>query len=230
MKTCLTFAAGLVLLLAVACGDTNADSFIAPEDLTSAQLALMVLPQEAFGEGYAKLRLDGDSGPQDAEALADDTLDPNDTDEDVVDSGWQRGHVLEFNNPKLFETNEPGVYAVSSSVVLFDDSKSAADFVELEIRNGDQLAGRDLDGITLVNFLEYGVPDYADESWGYTVALQIGDKLVYGTVTIFRKGPLLATTGISTTGSGDLRTLVEMWAEALEARVDGVLDGTITVE
>jgi hypothetical protein len=69
---------GLAVLAAVGCsgggGGGTDQSEISPADL-----ALMVLPREAFAEEYTELEVDPDSGPKDNAAAAEDTIDPEAT-------------------------------------------------------------------------------------------------------------------------------------------------------
>ena len=82
-----------LLALATACGGKSSSdaSSVAKNDL-----AIMVLPAAEL-EGIAiGLEVDPDSGFQDAAAVAEDTIDPNDTEQDIESAGLRADYQLTY--------------------------------------------------------------------------------------------------------------------------------------
>ena len=84
-------AIGFSLLVASACGGGGDELEKALQSLSEDDLAIMVLPQEAFGDASDGLEVASYSGVNDSDEVADDTLDPEDTGDDLEEAGFVTG-------------------------------------------------------------------------------------------------------------------------------------------
>jgi hypothetical protein len=144
MKTAtLPLALPFAICLAVltACGGDNGDNELdrALRSITENDLAIMVLPQEDLGEEFADLQIDDESGFVDNEEAADDTVDPDDTADDLERAGRINGYQLNFSIGeaevvRVLQAGE-GVILVGTEVELFDDADSASDYLAKQVED-----------------------------------------------------------------------------------------------
>jgi hypothetical protein len=78
----------------------------------------MVVPKRALGPEARKLDRDEDSGPSDNAAGAEDTVDPNDTAQDLRRAGRIQGYDLYFSNLSVLLGDEAGLAGIATSVEL----------------------------------------------------------------------------------------------------------------
>ncbi|MGH9197883.1 MAG: hypothetical protein ACRD1T_19335, partial [Acidimicrobiia bacterium] len=216
------------LALAVSCGGGD-DLEKALKSVTDDQLAIMVLPQEFVGDEFADLEVDSDSGFQDNEAAADDTIDPDDTAENLAEAGRTNGYDLTFSDPSFsaLEAGE-GPLEVNSSVDLFATKEAAAQFIAKQVADYSSFEGQDVEpGFRLASVETYTVDSLGDEAVGFDLQIQFSDVSFYGIFVGFRLDRLVAAAGIATADDADVKAQSETLARLLEQRIRDVLLGDI---
>ena len=129
-------AAGVLALLALAtaCGGESSNN---ASSVTKNDLAIMVLPAAEL-EGIATgLDVDPDSGFQDAAAVAEDTIDPNDTEQDIEEAGLRADYQLTYMS---------GDMQVSSEVALFGSAEEASEFGAATVGDAEKYEGTEIEG------------------------------------------------------------------------------------
>ena len=229
----LLFAISLAVL--TACGGGNGDLTEgelgdelerALQSVAENDLAIMVLPQEVLGEEFAGLEIDDDSGFVDNEEAADDTIDPEDTAENLERAGRVNGYELGYEAADWFSLLEAGegVLSVGTDVDLFRDGGVASDFVAKQLGDYLRLKGEEIEaGITLEEVETFQVPGLADEAVGVRSRITFGDAQMYGTFVGFRLDRLLGSAAIGRADDANVNSQVEEIARALEQRIEGVL-------
>ena len=228
----LSFAATLFALSAVAsaCGGGDDELKQALESLGENDLAIMVLPQDKLGDEFADLEVDEDSGFQDNKSRADNTIDPEDTADDLEGAGRINGYELMYHDPSwsALDTGE-GVLSVDTEVELFKDSDGASDFLAKQIDDYQQLEGEEVEADMVLEEVEtFAVEGLADEATGLRQQVSFGDAQVYGTVVAFRLDRLVGAATLARADDADVNSQVEEIARTLEERIEGVLLGEIT--
>src|SRR3989304_752652 len=144
-------AIGFSLLVASACGGGGDELEKALQSLSEDDLAIMVLPQEAFGDASDGLDVASYSGVEDSDAVADDTLDPQATGNDLEDAGFVTGYSLNFEDPTFAALEEgKGVLDASSTVELFEDEAAAAAYLAKLLEDNRRFEGEEIEpGATL---------------------------------------------------------------------------------
>lgn len=223
----------LVALALVACrgGDELTQ---AVEDLKSRDLAIMVLTQEEWGDLADGFVIDPDSGPQDNEAAADDSINPDDDSTDFDEAGRETGYELSFDHPDFmaaFAAGE-GVLNLRSEVELFATADEAKVDLERKIGELSQYEGEDIEGVVVGSHEEFDVSIKGDESGGLTFDSSIPalDLTAYSTVVYFRIDRLSAAVIIGAADDVDVRSEAETAARTLDERIRGVALGEIDEE
>ena len=229
----LSLAAALLLALgtvATSCGGGDDELTQALESLAENDLAVMVLPQEELGDEFANLEVDEDSGFVDNEEAADDTIDPDDTANDLERAGRINGYALEYSDPTFsaLEAGE-GVLSVATVVTLFEDGSGASDFFAKQVDDFQRLEGGEIEvGFILEEVETFAVDGLADEAIGIRAQASFGDVQFYVTTVGFRLDRLVGAADIGRADDADVNQRVEEIARALEQRIEGVLLGEIT--
>lgn len=244
-----TLIAFALLTLAAACGkngeaepggepagDTASPATPTPEpvpvfdDITGEQLAIMVLPLDEFGDAYADFNVDEDSGVRDNDEATGDTLNPDDTGDDLAAMGRLTGYELEYQSPDLFDLNS-SIFGVSSSVDQFRDADAASAYIDYVLADAQAYIGQDVDGVTVVSMDTFDVPGIGDEAVGFAFEMSFsGDQSLYGAQVGFRTGPLLGAVSIGYTEPEDHSAELITWATLLAERVTAVASGALLEE
>jgi len=226
----LLFAISLAAV-ASACGGGNDDELDqALQSVQENDLAIMVLPQEDLGEEFVDMEIDGDSGFAGNEEAADDTIDPEDTADDIEQVGRVNGYSLGYETPDWFSALQAGegLLTVGTDLDLFEDAEAASDFVLKQANDYLRLEGEEVEaGITLEKVDVFAVDKLADEAMGVRARASFGDMDMYLTFVGFRIDRLLGSASISRADDADVLSQVEDIARALEERIEGVLLGDI---
>src|SRR5574341_2200601 len=141
-----TLSAFVILSIASACGgggDSRLDTAL--ESVTEEQLAVMVLPQDAYGDLADDLETDSDSGSRSSEDAADDTVDPDDSGTDLEDAGFKSGYDLTYIDKTFASLEEGGVFTASSTVDLFTGKASASAQMTKEIEDYREFEGSEVE-------------------------------------------------------------------------------------
>ena len=222
-------AIGFSLLVASACGGGGDELEKALQSLSEDDLAIMVLPQEAFGGASDGLEVASYSGVKDSSEVADDTLDPEDTGDDLEEAGFVTGYSLGFEDPTLSALEEgKGVLDASSTVELFEDEAAAAAYLAKLLEDNRRFEGEETEpGSTLEGVEEFSVEGIADDATGLILHGSFGDSDFYATGVVFTLGRLRAGVGISRADDSDVMADAERIGRALAERIEGVLLGDI---
>jgi hypothetical protein len=227
----LSFATILLALSAVAsaCGGGNDELKRGLESVAENDLAIMVLPQEAYGDVAEGLQVDADSGFDDSDDVADSTLDPEDTADDIEEAGFVTGYSLNFEDPAFSALEEgEGILSASSTVELFEDEQAASSHLDKLLEDNRRFEGEQYEpGATLEEVEEFVVEGIADDATGMILHASFGDTDFYATGVIFTVGRLRAGAGITTADDGDVTADAERIGRALAERIEGVLVGDI---
>jgi hypothetical protein len=223
-------AAGLLAcaLLLAGCG-FGEESW--PQEITSEQLAVMVLPRDELGTP-AGFEVDSeDSGRITAREAAEATTDPRDNAADLKQAGWLGGYELTYSDPNRsvsFERGE-GVVMGDSTVQLFDTETSARAHLLREIRDFERFRGQVVDGVRLARFETFEI-DVGDEGWGIELTARARGVTLHGTGVVFRSGRLTADAGFLHVDQADMRGEAIAVARALQSRIERVLAGDLDAE
>jgi hypothetical protein len=214
-----TIALAALVLAAVGQGSTTSRP-------TRTQLALMPLPQGAYGPGAGKLGLDAKSGWHSNDESALDDLDPTLTASKLDRIGRIVGFEVEFND--LADVNSSGhLVDVNSEVALFRSSTGAARYAAQQATQFRRFDGRRLpDGLVADRVSFFPVPGVA-RARGIHARLRKGGVTVWMTDVEFDRGPLAGRVEVTRTDNRDTRAETRRRAAALASRIDGVLAGTI---
>ena len=229
MATALLLAICLAMLSA--CGGDNGDNELeqALRSITENDLSIMVLPQEDLGEEFAGLEIDDDSGFKDNEEAADETIDPNDTAEDLERAGRINGYELSYSDPMLSALEAGvGVITVTTEVDLFRDADAASDHLAKQVSDWQQLEGEEIEaGLTLEKVEKFAVDGLADEAVGLRGRASFAEVQFYQTVVAFRLNRLVGAAYAYRADDANINSQIEAIARALERRIEGVLLGDI---
>jgi hypothetical protein len=239
MRKSITLATATLVLLAIAaCGSGGNDDISsddpppAPTETLSPiqQLAIMVLPLDAYGSQYKIYDVDEKSGPLDANATANYTVDPNDTADIISSRGFTRGYDLNFERLEIVDLGLFGTYYVSSEVDQFRDAESVSAYIQKDLADTLSFINQPLRDFTLNEFTTFDAAGIGDETVGvhYTTTLA-GGKIIYSTAVWIRIGNYLAEVGMANTydGKEEDEAIVIGWAHKLENRIQEVLDGKL---
>jgi hypothetical protein len=211
-------------------GGSEPDWAVLLDGATAADLPLMVVPPEDLGVDEEGLVISGDSGPLDAGHIADDTIDPADTPDEVISSGFEDGYALSLVDESLDSLrNAEGLFTIGTSVSLYEVAEAAQAALEKERAGTEAFTGQDIGGYVLAasTFEENG--DVGEAAYNYTLALNFADpeSTAHLTVVQFRVGQLLATATIARGDEEDVASDVQDLAEELQDRIEGVMNGDI---
>jgi hypothetical protein len=230
-------SAAIALLFAIclamlsACGGDNGDSELeqALRSVTENDLSIMVLPQDDLGEEFAGLEIDDDSGFKDNEEAADETIDPDDTAEDLELAGRINGYELIYSDPVLSALEAgTGVINIATEVDLFSDASAASDHLAKRVNDRQQLEGEEIEArLTLEKVEMFEVDGLADEAVGLRARLSFAEVQFYQTVVAFRLDRLVGAAYAYRADDSGIDSQIEAIARALEVRIEGVLLGDI---
>ncbi len=228
----LSLSAGLFALSAIAsaCGSGDDELKQALASLRDNDLAIMVLPQDQLGDEVADLEVDFASGFQDNKGRADDTIDPDDTADDIEKAGRINGYGLTFTDPSLSALDAgEGLLSAGTEVELFQDGSAASDFIAKQVDDYQRLEGGEVEeGVTLKDVDTFAVDGLADEAIGIRQKIDFFGLEMFGTVIVFRLQRLLGVATLARADDADTNSQVEEIARSLEQRIEGVLLGDIT--
>jgi hypothetical protein len=228
----LSCIAALVLALVGAAGCKGGESELerALRSIREEQLEIMVLPQEELGDEFGDLEVDDESGFTDNDEAADDTIDPEDTGEDLEGAGRIRGYELTYSDPTFAALEEGvGVISVGSEVELFEDGSAASAFVAKQVDDFRRLEGEEIEVSFRLDEVEtFDVEGLADEATGIRARASFGEAEATQTVVAFVFDRLVGAAFLSRADDADVNSQVEAMARALAQRMEEVLLGEVS--
>lgn len=219
-----------MFLLSAGCGGSSPDTLErALQSAVADDLASMVLPLEEFGPEFSAFEADEESGFVDNAQAADDSVDPDDTADDIAAEGRISGYDLEFNDPSsaALQSGE-GVYLVNTSVELFIDAGAAQANIDKALEEIQELEGEEVDGVILGRFDISSIPGVGDRALLIESSIRVGDTTFYVTTVVFNMGRLLGAATVAHVDDVDRSVRVTEIAKLLEARIRGVLLGDVS--
>ncbi len=193
---------------------------------TKRQLALMVLPRDALGPEADGLRQSRFSGPTDNAAEAETTLDPEDDGQALREAGRRFGYDLSYAPP---DAVREGVLEVGTSVELFETELEASRYLHDQADDYEYLRGQKVGpGVKLVASERLDPGDVGDEGRAFTATVRAGKHRLYGTIVAFRNGRIVGAAVLARFDDAGVAGRTQELAVALDARIRGVLDGTVT--
>ena len=223
--------------LAAGCGGGDGGAGLADDtalEITSDQLAQMVLALEQFGPEYGGFTPEPDNGLVTLDAAAEDDFDPAQERSDLQNSRWASGYEVYYSGELA------GVIFAGTNVQLFTDAEGAKEyFKDSEAELTDDL-GRTVDGVTMTK-IEFADVDIAGAheamSGWFEASVQNEDgttEVFWATATVFRRGRLLGAVAMFAQGIDDLEEKrlqgkVESLAPAMNERIGSVLSASAPI-
>jgi hypothetical protein len=211
----------VVCLAAAAVADARV-----PGPAATTQLALMPLPQSAFGSDAAGLKLDTDgSGVEDNAEAADDSTTKSDSAASLTKAGRITGYGVAFGDFGLI--GKPGrVVYVGSNVELFRSPAAASAGLERDVE--DIALSDPANGLRVLSVSRFGAPELGDAAVGFKVKAKFGTAILWFTGVAARRGELVEEVALLRTDATSAQATVLALARALSARVQAVLAGKVT--
>jgi hypothetical protein len=203
-----------------ACGGGGKSSIdLAP--ITKNDLAIMVLPAVELGELAAGLEVDSDSGFQDAAAVAEDSIDPEDTASEIEQLGFRAGYQLDYSTAAGRQ--------VTTEVALFGSAEEAAGFVATIVGGARAYEGLEIGGDATLSSVDVEEADApGDTAWEGTATVTAGDVEFSSTVVAFTVDNVAATVSVAQPGEAVPVEEVQPLAEKLAARIEAVAAGDVS--
>ena len=220
--------AGALVVLA-GCGVTGNDGGESAKQpaVTKAQLAAMVLPADELGASIQGLQVD-DSGVVSNKDAADDSVDPEDTGENMKGDGRVTGYELSYEHPKLIASK--GALGVGTSVDLFQDPVYAAQFLHERLNDYDRFKNG-VPGMKFSRYSEFEAVAIGDEAAGQRLRITVPGVLSgYETDVVFRRGRMVARVAVARADRKDVREEALRLAADLDRRIQAVLAGEIDAD
>ena len=176
--------------LAVACDGGAPDP--TAREISAAELAAMVLPLDELGSAYAGFERDDDSGFVSNEDRIDEAIDREDEEGDLERYGRVTGYLESYSclGPLL---EEGGVFVISTSVGLYEDSDGASGDLNDEVKDVRDTQGTPDNGVTAEAPEEFDPDEFGDESVALVLTLAdevFQDRTFHVTLVGFRRGRL----------------------------------------
>jgi len=193
------------------------------------RLAIMVLPQSAYGPSAGGLDVHLGSGVQDNAAAADDTLDPTDSAARLGVAGRITGYKLGYDDLSMRSfVRGSGVVELTSSVDLFRSAGAADAYVARQLADARRLRGKYLGaGEALESSGTFAVSAIGDGAVGLHEHIRLGHGTLDTRLVAFRVGPLLATVAITRGDAKRTDQAAIALARLLETRVHAAEAGNL---
>lgn len=202
--------------------------------VTREHLPSIVLTTAQVQAEFSGLPLDSDdTGYQDNEASAEDSLDPDDTGLDLAARGRLDGYQASFfDSAGLFggSSSEDRPQGAEFSAELFNSSGAAQAFIRQGVRDIRRLQGGEVEeGMTLGQFVPFTAPSVGTDALAgrYQITVEALDLEFFGTFIVWRRDNLVLTIFIFATDDRDWAAPAQQLAHLMDRRLDGVLAGTV---
>jgi hypothetical protein len=217
---CRVLALGLSAFAFAACGHSA-------KEVTDAQLALMPLPKAAYGPAAAPLTIDSSSGVADNADAARADLDSTVTAASLARLGRITGYALDFSSVRAF-ASRAGLVDAASGIDRFDNADGAARYAAKQLAEPRQLERRADNGVTFRNVSSFRIPLESGTAEAVSGEVRLGGLSFWMTFSVFRRDKLVAEVALTRPDRfGDDRARIVPLTRALDARVRGVLDGSV---
>ena len=178
--------------------------------VTREHLPSIVLTPDQVQAEFPGLPLDSeDTGYQDNEAAAEDSLDPEDSGLDLAARGRLDGYEVSFlDSESLFDRSSSGDRPLGAgfSVDLFNSSGAAQAFIRRVVQDYRRLQGREVaEGVTLDKFAPFTAPQVGTDALAgrYSGTVEALDLEYFGTFILWRRDNLVLSSQIVATDDSD---------------------------
>ena len=201
---------------------------------TREHLPSIVLTTAQVQAEFPGLPLDtDDTGYQDNEAAAEDSLDPDDTGLELAARGRLDGYQASFfDSAGLFNASGSGNRPLGAgfTVDLFNNSGSAQAFIRQTVQDYRRLQGQELEeGVTLNQFAPFTASSVGTDALAgrYNGTIEALGLEFFGTFIMWRRDNLVLSSHIVATDDSDWAAAAQRLAHLMDQRLDGVLAGTV---
>jgi hypothetical protein len=205
--------------LLAGCGGSSTEPDVT-RNVTSADLARMVLSKHALGPLAKGLRRNSDSGPTGNKPGADDTIDPRDTARALARAGRVTGYQWSYSSAR--RPPPRGVLGISIEVELFRTEKAASKYLNKQIADFERFRGRELEGLKIADVETFGVDDVGNEARGVRAIARFGNNALFATVVGFRRGRIVGSASVFLSSELVIPSDVERIARGLDDRIKHV--------
>jgi hypothetical protein len=215
----------LLVLLAALVAGCGGSSSSALGPVAKNDLAIMVLPADELVPVANGLAVGSTSGFQDAEQVAQDTLDPVDTAADIEAAGFRANYELNYSNAG--KSDNP--VQVTTQVALFASAAEATDFVATKIGDAEahegvqQATGARVSTISIEEADEPG-----DSAWQGSATATVGGTDVSTTIVAFTIDQVAANVTVTRVGEPVPTEDVQELAQKLATRIEAVAAGDVS--
>lgn len=220
-------AAGLALAL------PGAGAALTPspprQEVTRAELALMVLPKTALGPAAARFTVDPTSGFTTNDDVATASLDLRETVSTIAQAGRIVGYELAYSDPRSSAiAARSGMLDITTRVDLFRTSLAAKRYFAAKVGDRRRVrTGESVPGVRIASS-RFAVAGIGDEALGRRASRQPpGKPALFDTAVLFRVGRLHGRVTISRADRADAGAQATALARELAQRMRDVLQGTI---
>lgn len=226
-------ALAALALAAAGCmgGDGGSSDLFA--DVTQEQLATMVLPPSSMrglGDG---LEIDPEeSGYAPNAEEAEDTIDPDDTGATLAEIGRRTGYELTVLDTDFSSVQAgSGIFSVSSSAELFDDTEGALAYLEEQLAAYEDFEGREVDeGVRLTSVTLREQAGVGEEARLLVATILAGQTQLRAYLVAFQLDRMVGATLVMRPDREDATADAVALAEELEQRMRDVAAGRLDEE
>jgi hypothetical protein len=181
-----------------------------------------------FGDEYANMVLDDESGIQTKQAFIDEADDPEDEAKDVE----RFGYVSSYENGYTYAGAQAkgGTIIAGVSVTMFSSENGATGYLRDDLDEGRRSFSGTTEAGTLLAF-ETFKPKVGKENYGVFIQLK-ANKDTFGTdgdvgftVVTFRRGKVLGSVFILRADAKDAKAVAMKVAKQLDAQIQAVMRG-----
>ena len=176
-----------------------------PRQVSQADLPNMALTSADLGPAHSSFVVDSDkSGPQTRNDIINDACDPQKRASELDATQWVASYDKEYDPASGASSSSDGVFAIGSTVDLFQDDKGAAAAFQDMIADALQEANTECQGASVGRVERFEVPTIGDESWGGDLHATVpngADTLsIVITTAAYRQGQVVANAMIARFG------------------------------
>ena len=194
-----------------------------PRQVSQADLPNMALTSADLGPARSSFVVNSDkSGPQARNDVINDACDPQKRASELDATQWVASYNKQYDPASGASSSSDGVFAIGSTVDLFQDDKGAAAAFQDMIADMLQEANAECQGVSVGRVEKFEMPTIGDESWGgelhATVPNGAATISIVITTAAYRQGQLVANAMIARFGDTGVPDEAVRLAKALAQR------------
>ena len=196
-------------------------------------LSSMVLTQGDIDTEFPSLLLEIDtSGTTDNHAAAENTIDPEDTGEDLADGGRLTGYNSNyFDLSSFFGGSFTEPVAAASAVDQFTDASAARKFLQERLEEADKFAGVALEGGTFTSVEHFAPPALGEFAGAFKAVLDVPQLGIEASLYQigWQRGELVVSFGLMGPVGLDNFPAALRLARVMDGRVEEALAGSMGI-